>query len=93
MATAKNSSTRTTRAPAGAIAKPASPRPMLCHSDDEAEAINSVRNVLWFMAAVMREGFDFAGDQKMLDGAGLILETCSETLSFHLPKGQKGGAA
>ena len=59
-------------------------RPMLCHSADQAEAINSVRNVLSFMAATFREGVDLSGDQQMLDGAGLILETCSETLGFHL---------
>lgn len=68
-------------------------RPMLCHSADQVEAINSVRNVLWFMAAVFREGVEFSDDQQMLDGAGLILETCSETLSCYLPAGQKDGAA
>ncbi len=68
-------------------------RPMLCHSDDQAEAIDSVRNVLWLMAAVLREGFEFSNDQKMLDGAGLILETCSETLSAYLPADHEEEAA
>lgn len=72
---------------------PTTPCPMLCHSDDETEAVNSVRNVLWFMACALRDGLDFAGDQRLLDGAGLILETCAETLSYYIPSGEKGGAA
>ena len=68
-------------------------RPMLCHSADQVEAINSVRNVLWFMAVAFREGAEFSDDQRMLDGAGLILETCSETLGFYLPAGQNESAA
>lgn len=68
-------------------------RPMLCQSDTQTEAINSVRNVLLFMSVVLRDGIDFGGNKQIIDGAGLILETCSETLSFHLPAGQKGGAA
>ena len=71
---------------------PATPSPMLCHSDDATEATNSVRNVLYFMACALREGFDFAGDEKLLDGAGLILETCAETLSHYLPIREKGGS-
>lgn len=80
---AKANSTRTKKHSAAA---PAAVKAMLCHSDDREEAMTSVSNVLWFMAAVLREDFDFCGDQQMLDGAGLILETCSETLSHHIPR-------
>ena len=83
--------TRTTRAPKGSVLEMARPRSIFCRSDSAVEAAESVRNVLWFMACVFSEGFDFAGDERLIDGAGLIFETCADTLTFHLE--QKGGAA
>jgi hypothetical protein len=66
-------------------------KPLLAHCDDPDEAARSVCNVLSFMSIVFRDRIDFGGSQAALDGAGLILETCADTLDFHLTK--EGGAA
>ncbi|MBI4997286.1 MAG: hypothetical protein HZC22_10400 [Rhodocyclales bacterium] len=64
------------------------PAALLAHSNDLVEAIDSVSHVLQFMSMAIQA--DLSGSTVALDGAGLILETCANTLEFHRTK--KGGA-
>ncbi|HMV58737.1 MAG TPA: hypothetical protein PKD38_16185 [Nitrospira sp.] len=67
--------------------------PLLSHSDNQTEAAHSVSNVLAFMSEVLRSGVELNDSKDVLDGAGLILETCANTLNFHFRAPKNRGAA
>jgi len=60
----------------------------LAHSDDQEEAMQSVTNVLNFLACAFGAGTNVSDNASVSDGLSVILETCADTL-----RGYTRGAA